>query len=167
MTPMDTKIAAIQGVLGVTVDGVWGPKSQAALDAIIHGTQHHVKASSFADPDDIAAFRRCKNTGKTDKECFKVGDNGIGFWGDDVTGPVPMCALPPEDMEEKWGSVAAAKHRPVIVTINGQSVTCVLADTMPHRANIENGAGIDLAPAAVHALGLTPPIMVPAIWQWA
>jgi len=38
---------------------------------------------------------------------------------------------------------------------------------MPWKKNIHNGAGIDLNPDAVRALGLEPPIMVPAKWEWA
>lgn len=125
---------------------------------------HNVKASSFADPTDVAAFRRCKAQGKSDQECFAVGDNGIGKWGDDTTANVPMCALPPDD----WLSFgAAARGKKVLVIANGKEVVCELRDTMPSRANIKNGAGIDLNPAAVKALGLTPPILVNATWQWA
>jgi hypothetical protein len=128
--------------------------------------EHHVFASSFADPDDVRRFRRCKDQGKSDEECFKVGDNGIGFFGDDCTGPTPMCALPPEDLEERWGSIAAARHRQVEVSCNGRIKILILADLMPHRANITNGAGIDLSPAAVDALGLRPPVMIRAAWRW-
>lgn len=172
----DTRIKAIQQVLKDAglytgeVDGAWGPRSQSALDYLIHATPmdsgdgvHHVKASSFADPVDVSAFRRCKAQGKTDNECFKVGDNGIGKWGDDCTGPTPMCALPYEDWEE-FGSKARGKK--VVVTANGKSVICELRDTMPHRKNITNGAGIDLSPSACRALGLRPPVMIPAFWQW-
>lgn len=129
---------------------------------------HRTKASSFADPADVAAFRRCKAKGKSDQECFKVGDNGIGCWGDDTSaGSGPSCALPPEDMIDRWGSVAKAKHRTVIVTANRHSVACILKDRMPSRKNIKNGAGIDLNPDAVKALGMKPPIMVAATWSWA
>jgi hypothetical protein len=130
--------------------------------------EHHVKASSFADPGDVARFRRCKAGGGSDQECFKVGDNGVGCWGDDTSeGSGPSCALPPEDMAERWGSKAAARRKKVLVVANGRQVVCLLKDTMPHRANIKNGAGIDLNPDAVKALGLAPPIMVPAVWSWA
>jgi len=131
---------------------------------LVVGPVHNVKASSFADTADVAAFRRCKAQGKSDQECFKVGDNGIGCWGDDTTANVPMCALPRED----WQSLGlAARGKKVLVTANGKQVVCELRDTMPARANIKNGAGIDLNPAAVKALGLTPPILVNATWQWA
>lgn len=131
-------------------------------------TEHHVKASSFADPADVAAFRRCKRKGNSDKQCFKVGDNGIGYWGDATTeGSGASCALPPEDIIERWSSLAAGHLKPVFVSANGSTTTCLLKDTMPHRANIQNGAGIDLNPDALKSLGLKPPIMVPAVWRWA
>lgn len=170
-----SKIEQIQTILGVVADGWWGPRSQAALDAVIkvNGStargEHRVKASSFADPADVAAFRKCKATGRSDEECFKVGDNGIGCWGDDTTGVTPMCALPPEDMEERWGATTAAKHKHVLVQVcsTGRTVTCVLGDRMPRRAKITNGAGIDLNPAACEQLGLKPPMMVDVVWSWA
>lgn len=170
----ESTIKAIQSIIGTEADGIWGSKSQAALDAIIHPQApvengvHKVVASSFADPADIRAFRRCKALGKSDAQCFRVGDNGIGCWADDVSeGSGPSCALPPEDMEEKFGSVASAKHAKVIVTLNGKIIECILKDRMPHRANITNGAGIDLNPDAVRLAGLEPPLMHGAIWQWA
>ena len=54
---------------------------------------HRVHASSFADPADVRRFRACKAAGKSDQECFKVGDNGVGCWGDDTTTAVPMLSL--------------------------------------------------------------------------
>lgn len=165
------KIADIQRILGdVDVDDVWGPQSQGSLDRLLASTRskiHHVKASSFADPADIIAFDRCKAQGKTDQECFKVGDNGVGCWGDSTReGTGPCCALPPDDMIAKWGSVAAAKHKKVLVVSKGNSVVCVLKDRMPYKKHIKNGAGIDLNPDAVRALGMKPPIMTTATWQW-
>lgn len=63
-----------------------------------------VKASTFADPADVAAFKKAKAAGKTDAQAFKVGDNGIGKWGDfTATETAAMCALPREDWEEKMG----------------------------------------------------------------
>lgn len=172
MTALE-KIKAIQIILDVVADGRFGPKSRAALDDAIDDAAvsqppstgaHDVLASSFADPADVASFRRCKARGGSDNECFKVGDNGIGVWGDDTTGPVPMCALPPEDWKP-MGSVARGKK--VIVRCGSQQVVCELRDTMPARANIKNGAGIDLNAAAWGALGHTPPVLLRASWQWA
>lgn len=118
-----------------------------------------VRASSFADPKDLADYAKSGSLAK--------GDNGIGAWGDKTAQEVtPMCALPPEDMLEKWGNMAIARHKPVRVRANGFQVVCLLADVMPHRAHITNGAGIDLNPAAARALKLTPPFMVDAEWDW-
>lgn len=122
-------------------------------------------ASSFADPADVIAFRKCKAQGHSDQHCFALGDNGIGKWGDDCSsGSGPACALPPEDWQQFGG---AAHNKKVIVTGNGRTVTCFLRDTMPHRANIHNGAVIDLSPDTVEALGWKPPLMAHVTWQWA
>jgi hypothetical protein len=165
----DRRIVQVQAILGVKQDGQWGPVSQAALDALAtpaqNATVHHGTASSFADPADIAAFRRCKAEGMSDEEAFRHGDNGIGKWGDDCTeGSGPSCALPPED----WEQFGAAAHlKPVIVTGNGRTVTALLKDTMPHLANRENDAIIDCNPDLVRALGMEPPMMLTgATWQW-
>ena len=179
----------LQQLFGAKPDGGFGPASVAAAKAWVDHlssvlTQvalrfpgsgelikpvfappvevHHVKASSFADPADIAAFRRCKALGKSDSECFKFGDNGIGRWSDDTTVNVPMCALPYED----WENLPDARGKKVLVKANGKSVVCELRDTMPRRKNIKNGAGIDLNEAAWKALGKKPPVMMDATWQW-
>lgn len=123
---------------------------------------HEVKASSFADPADVAAFKRCKEQGGTDQECFKIGDNGIGKWGTDTTQPIPMCALPPE----QWEHLENPKGTKVVVESNNRRVVTELQDTMPHEANITNGAGIDLNPEACKRLGYSPPIMVSARWKF-
>lgn len=160
----------IQTLLGVTPDGYIGPVTEAAWTNLKRSqglwppeTRHSVMASSFADPADIAAFRRCKAEGKTDKQCFAVGDNGIGKWGADTTADIPMCALPPEDWKP-LGSLAKGKK--VVVECMGRVVTCELQDTMPSKANIKNGAGIDLNEAAWKALGHKPPVMLPVVWAW-
>src|SRR4051812_26848824 len=107
----------VQKLLGVKPDGVFGPKTLATYNALAAAPDdapwpivaqgdgwHDVLATSFADPADVAAFRRCKAAGGSDQECFRVGDNGIGKWGDDCTaGSGPKCALPPEDWLAKWG----------------------------------------------------------------
>jgi hypothetical protein len=159
-----SKISDIQTILGVTPDGIWGPRSQAALQALIgHSASHAVIASSFADPADVKAYREAKARGLSDEEAFRIGDNGIGKWGDDTTADRPMCALPPED----WMGVEGPRGKLVRVEANSKVALCELRDTMPAKAHITNGCGIDLNPAAVKALGLTPPIKVPAVWSWA
>lgn len=180
MNALDT-IKSIQAILHVAEDGIFGPQSMNALSLLVklpdaspwpqddeqpfeNGPQT-VKASSFADPADVRAFRHCKSDGGTDQQCFKVGDNGIGKWGDDCTeGSGPRCALPPE-VWSTFGS--AARGKKVLVTHGDKSVVCELRDTMPHIANLANAARIDLNPDACAALGLMPPVMADVTWQWA
>jgi hypothetical protein len=169
-----TQIQAIQGILGVKQDGAWGPLSQAAFTELIQGPEelpegvHPVIATSFADPADVAAFRLCKGQGKSDEECFRVGDNGIGYWKDStVMGSGPAVALPPEDLIETWGSLSAAHRQPVLVKANGHGVIARVLDTMPHRRNIRNGAGLDCNPDVWKVLGVNLPVRIRATWQKA
>ena len=53
-----------------------------------------------------------------------------------------------------------------LVTVGEKTVVCELRDTMPAKANVKNGAGIDLNPAAAKALGLKPPFKVRATWHF-
>lgn len=152
----------IQRILRVEPDGFWGPKSQAVLNKeLASGQYFSAIASSFADPADVAAFKRCKAQGKTDQQCFKVGDNGIGQFGK-ITAQThtPMVAVHAEDMKARWGSINAAAHRPVAVTVNGKTVAATVEDRIGVRGRI------DLNPAAAKALGLTPPFLVPCTWNW-
>ncbi len=181
MTALDTR-KAIQRLLNVKDDGDVGKRTRAAFDELAalpaesswpapelppspapDGEVHSGLASSFADPADVAAFKKCKAGGGTDQACFRVGDNGIGKWGDDTTTDVPMCALPPDDWQQFGGN---AQGKKVLVKANGREVVCELRDTMPWKRNVKNGAIIDLNPAAVKALGKRPPMMIPATWQW-
>lgn len=151
------------------IDNATKSAMQDWLDGTLHrvdkpsGDINHVVASSFADPADIRSFRQCKSEGFSDQHCFRVGDNGIGRWGDDTTTDVPMCALPPEI----WREHPSPRGAKVLVTYNGKEIVTELRDTMPRLRNITNGAGIDLNYAACKALGLEPPIMIDVTWQWA
>jgi hypothetical protein len=153
----------IQTLLSVVADGFWGPKSQAALNnaAGAHGG-FSATASSFADPADVVAFKKCKAQGKTDKQCFKVGDNGIGQFGK-VTAQdkVAMVAVHADDMKVRWGSILAAAHRPVTVTVSGKTINATVEDRIGVKGRI------DLNPAAAKQLGLKPPFLVPCVWTWA
>lgn len=176
MTAKET-IKAIQRILCVADDGLFGPKSKAALDNLLAANPASEwpvsetvkgKATSFADPADIAAFKKCKAQGKSDQECFKVGDNGIGYTGLDVTTTViPYVAVQPDYMIAKWGDVNKAAGKGVIVTIGKQTHTCIVGDRMPWVKNTKNGAVIDLAPGAQKLFGLKPPFSVDAEWRWA
>lgn len=153
----------IQELLGVEPDGYFGSKSKAAFNKIIELEKwRSVIASSFADKKDIEAYYKCRREGGSESGCFAVGDNGIGKWGDDTTTDEPMCALPRED----WAGMDCPNEVKVEVSCNGQIITCRLADTMPSRAKIKNGAGIDLNPGALRALGLKAPIMIRAKWRF-
>lgn len=129
-----------------------------------------VTASSFADPADVAAFRRAKAQGMSDKRAFAVGDNGIGCWGDATSRDSgPSCALPPEDIIERWGSLERGKHAVVEVAggPHGATVRCLLKDRMPHRADIGNGCSLDLNPDALASLGWQPGEKYRVRWRWA
>jgi hypothetical protein len=183
MTTAADTIKAIQESLHEAPDGAFGPRCRAALELLLSlapsapwppeapapaadGT-HKVKASTFADPADVSSFRRCKAQGGTDLQCFKKGDNGTGFTGLDCTRTdKAFVALPPEFWKPRFGSAQAAAGKPVIVTLNGRTATCILGDTMPHLANITNGCGIDLAPGAQLALGIKPGTYEGAVWKW-
>jgi hypothetical protein len=127
-----------------------------------------VIASSFADPKDLAAYRKAITQGKTEKEALAVGDNCIGCWGDNTGGvDVAMCALPREDWMVRWGGGSNARGKKVAVTFKGKTVIGELRDTMPSKANITNGAGIDLNPGFAKAFGLTPPFLLSGFkWEW-
>ncbi len=164
-------IVQIQEILGVTPDGIPGANTEAAWEALKQAYRdanmdgwHNVIASSFADPADVRAFKRCKQNGGSDQECFKVGDNAVGAWGDSTEeGTGPAVALPPEDWQ-KFGKDARGKK--VELQYASKIVTALLKDTMPHKANIRNGAGIDMNPDTCKALGLTPPVMTRVSWRW-
>jgi hypothetical protein len=128
-----------------------------------------VIASSFADPEDIADYKKAIAAGKSEAEALKVGDNGIGKWGDiTARDDVPMCALPPEDWVAKWGRGNGARGKKVAVTIKGKTVIGELRDSMPRKGNIKNGAGIDLNPGFAKAFGLKPPFLIKGVeWEWA
>lgn len=129
------------------------------------GGKHVVNGTSFADLKDVEAFRQCKRGGGSDQACFKKGDNGIGKWGHNTAQETtPMVALP----REVWRNAGKTGGALVRVSLNDKSVLAILGDTMPSLSNIENGAGIDMNPATVKALGLRPPVMQKGIvWEWA
>lgn len=127
-----------------------------------------VFASDFASISDVTAFNKCKAEGHNDKFCFALGDNGIGFWGDNTAQEaVPMCALPPDDIVAKFGSADKGHLAKVQVTIGIHTTVCLLADHMPWKKNIHNGCGIDLNPAALRALSVSSPLKAEAFWSWA
>jgi hypothetical protein len=165
------KLTQIQGLIGTPQDGVWGSKSQKALNTVLRNGDSaggsggngpfKAKASSFADPKDVVDFKRCKAQGKTDRQCFKVGDNGVGAWGANTAQTTtPMVAVHKSDAVAKWGSFDGAAHRRVRVTVGGESTTAVVED------KLGTAGRIDLNPAAARKLGLTPPFLKDCEWEW-
>jgi hypothetical protein len=125
---------------------------------------HIVIASSFADPQDVADYKKCLKSGMTPKQCLAHGDNGIGLWGDDTTVDKPMCALPRPVWTAKWGG-DAARGKKIELTFKGKKVICELRDTLP--AKPKHNVGIDLNPGAAKALGLKPPFLQKNVgWRW-
>lgn len=162
-TERNSTVVRIQQVLGVTDDGLWGPVSQAALNKALADNfpWFAATASSFADPADVDSFRKCKLTGKSDQACFKVGDNGVGQFGE-VTAQEKdaMVAIHREDMIAKWGSVNAAAHREVRVTVGTKTINALVEDRLGVTGRI------DLNPACAKKLGLKPPFLVKCTWSW-
>lgn len=165
------KIREIQIILGVTPDSIWGPKSQEALNALLQADGFWIsqQASSFADPADLVAFKKWKaiyqeqglSESEAEKKAFAKGDNGIGQFGRiTAQDTIPMVAVHGSAMRARWGSVAAAAHRPVQVTANGRTINATVEDRVSAKGRI------DLNPACAKLLGLTPPFLVPARWRW-
>lgn len=133
-----------------------------------------VFASDFASLEDLEKFKEAKEKGFSDQEAFKVGDNGMGCWGDvTATEEKGMCALPYEDWHNRYGVGAKAWGAKVKVTLLdenknpvGEAVALELRDTMPHKANCENGCLIDLNPGALKLLGLVSPVKQLVGWEW-
>ena len=133
------------------------------------------KASSYGDAKDMADYQRALisflRAGDPQKvaeaKARKVGDPGIGWCDHALSNPAePWVALPYEDWQAKFKTKSKAHKAKVAVTIKGKTVICWLGDTMPHKANIKNGAVIDLAPGAQAAFSLKPPFLVAASWKW-
>lgn len=156
-------IAALQAILGVPQDGRWGIVSQTAFNIALTEISAYFscKASSFADPADVHAFVKCKATGKSDKVCFAVGDNGIGEFGK-ITAQehTPMIAAHRDIMIARWGSVFASAHRAVEIKVNGATFQATVED------RISAPGRIDLNPACAKLAGLQPPFVVPCVWKW-
>ena len=108
-----------------------------------------LRATSFATPQDIAAYNKCRAAGHDDAYCTSHkdgGDNGKGKWGDDTTSKtVAYCALGPSLQK---------KHQPVHVVLStrkgtplGKPFDCIQGD------GGDEGV-IDLNPGSLLAAGL-------------
>ncbi len=128
------------------------------------------RATCFADSSDVKKFKHCKAQGNSDKFCFGAGgdfgDNGIGVFGDSTEeGSGPACALHAEDMRAKWGTMQAARNKPVRVTANGKDIICFCRDQLGH---VHKDVVIDLNVDSIRALGMEPGpnFSVHCSWEW-
>lgn len=155
-----------RGLYDGPLDNWWGPNSERAYQVFLaqnaaKGGIHVCMASTFADPADVRRFQACKAQGKTDQECFEVGDNGIGYFGDyNTTTAEPQCALHTEVIREKWGSIQGGKFRRVRVVYKDKSEVCKLTDICGHMERI------DLNPGACRSLGFPIGGLEKVIWSW-
>lgn len=161
-------VRSYQAIRNLTVDG-WAGKATTQdaatfLQSNVTGARWNaVKASSFADPEDIQAFQACKKEGHSDDFCFGVGDNGIGAWGHNTAGDIPMVALPPDD----WKGNANGGDTLQLRYKTSPAFPVLLGDTMPAKRNIRNGAGIDINPAALAFFCKEAPILEEGFsWAW-
>ncbi|MFZ2279293.1 MAG: hypothetical protein WAW39_15985 [Prosthecobacter sp.] len=154
----------IQAWLGVVVDGLWGAKSQGALNGLNSSgvdSWIYCEASSFADPADLRAFKQCKATGKTDLQCFAVGDNGVGECGVITSQEhTPYVAVHKDFMISRWGSKGAAWLREVEVFANGVTFRAKVGDRISARGRI------DLNPACLKLINKPAPLKTAAKWRW-
>lgn len=169
----DAQERAIQGILGVEQDGIFGKRSKTALTDLISATTTlnsptsgegtEAYASSFADLGDVKAFQKCKSRGNSDKFCFKVGDNGIGYGGM-LTGTDQVCAaaLRARDIAAKYGSLAKGHGKPIEVTYKDITTKGVIGDYMSPGLK----ASIDLNPGFHKAFGVKPPFIIKVKWRW-
>lgn len=155
------RIQQIQSILGVDADGVAGPITRNAFDLAASET-HRGIASTFADMGDLKRFAKCKGVGKTDRECFAIGDNGVGASGRVTAQQVdPMVALHPIDIRLKWGTMQNGWGKKVRIAYGLKTCEASVEDFMSSPK-----ADIDLNPAAVSALGVPEGGMVSVIWEW-
>lgn len=124
-------------------------------------------ASSFADPDDVAAYHKAIANGLTHRQALAVGDNGIGAWGH-ITAQThtPMVALAPSIIRARWAKLTNGKNKRVQISLGNKTVIAQVADVMPEATSGITRAGIDLNPAASRALALRPPHLVKVEWKW-
>ncbi len=137
--------------MGHTATGMIG--AGAARDGITDPSQIHRdengfitgRGATFATQADLANYAR---TGS-----LATGDNGIGAWGHN-TAATPGVAIPRDVLVSQFGSLAAARGRPVeVISPNGQTAVLPVIDVAPRLRNRSNNALIELTPSASQQLG--------------
>lgn len=127
------QIKGIQGYLGVTQDGAWGPKSQAALDALTKA----VPSEEMRGKGSWYSQYKGKYTWVDEGD--KPNSNALGV-PDDQQG----CAFYNQATLGKWFLVTAP---------NGQTLKLQQTDIGPHP---RTGRMIDIAAVAAERFGYSP-----------
>lgn len=111
------------------------------------------RATSFAGPQDLRAYIKCRDSGGSGDHCLSYGDNGEGAWGDETwVFDEAIVALP---------RAVGSRGRKLSVTLNGVTFQAVCKDISPVGV-------IDLNPGSLIAAGLDPltELDTTAQWQW-
>lgn len=135
-------------------------QSEVGSEPTTTQTGQQALASVFANRADLWRYQMAKLNGSTEEDALKVGDNGVGHWGDvTATYKTPMVALPSD-------TPGLERGRQVRVTGPNGSTVAIVGDQMPRSDKLQGRADIDLNPAAAMAVG-HPGGVVPVTWQWA
>ena len=143
-TVSDTStITAIQKILGVTPDGVWGPKSQAALDELVSAPAPAASGKGSWYSQYEGKYSWVDTGDKPNSNALGVPDDeqGLAFYNQATLG--------------KWFMVKAP---------NGKTLKLQQTDIGPHP---NTGRKIDIAAVAAEAFGYSPKnFPTDAIFSW-
>jgi hypothetical protein len=114
-------------------------------------------AAITADPQDLHRYQSARMNGVSHEDALKVGDNGLGTWGDNLASATnPMVELPE-------GTPGADQGRLVRVSGPSGSVIAKVAGLIPQSDG--HNVSIHLNPAAARATG-HPGGLVPVKWEY-
>lgn len=188
-----TKTIAIQTILGVTADGVWGPRSQEAVIAATRAQKEDIQNTLGLPADGI--------WGRASQDALnKEVHSGVVTWQAssfadlaDLAAYQHCKARGMSDHEAfnygdngigQFGKITAQDTVPM-VAVNAQCMTArwgsiwgaahrpvtVTVNGKTISATVEDRISapgrIDLNPACAKRLGLVPPFLVPCSWAWA
>ncbi len=113
---------------------------------------HLALGTGFGGNGDLARYNAAKASGATEAQALAVGDNGIGKWGANTAGNVPLVALAPQIARAYGLDPNQLNGQLVQASYGGKTVTAKVGDVLPD--NSKNGSAIDLNPAALNQLGV-------------
>lgn len=112
------------------------------------------RATSFATPQDLRGYIKCRDAGGSPAACLSKGDNGEGAWGDETwVLDVAICALPRTVARHN------ARVRVLLTAGHGEAFECLCRDIAPSGV-------IDLNPGALTAAGLALDTELSCDAQW-